>query len=529
MTDTGTSVSPSKLSFVPTGPSEDIYDFEAGCFLEQPLRNLQDLGFTDRAMTSGELTSFALCALSAGVSEASVADMVERIELEPHNPLLDDEDDDPAVVDLSDDEARQALDLLLRRYDDIFVDELPGPPPFRPVNHPIKLKDVEKKVRPFAIRIPDRYKAQWTAHLRKFVESGFWSPAALDSACSMFAVPKHDKSQARFVVNLKPRNENTVPLASPIPDMKDVQHRVASHPFRSKLDFKNAYEQIRLEPDSVPLSGFVTSNGTFISHVMQQGDRNAPDTMHRVCYMMFLKAIGRFLDIFYDDVLIYSRTRRAHLRYLDIVFTTLRHYKFFLSRSKVEFLVPRMEALGAVIDDDGIHVVEEKWEMVKCWPTPKSPKDVLRFMGTVQWLGDHLPRLNEIAAPLTRLTGKTDWAWTPACEFAFDLLKSLVPQMLKPLDLDALAAGSERLYLFTDASMFGCGGWLGRSLVRLSASARLDRFGLAPEAWGDGRVQVPVSDFLPTDLDPSGDAGGKEVDAGLSEDDRKGAVRMKVW
>ncbi|GAA5882640.1 hypothetical protein JCM1840_002749 [Sporobolomyces johnsonii] len=45
----------------------------------------------------------------------------------------------------------------------------------------------------------------------------------------------------------------------------------------------------------------------------------------------------------------------------------------------------------------------------------------------------------------------------------------------------------------------------------------------------DGRVQVPVSDFLPTDLDPSGDAGGKEVDAGLSEDDRKGAVRMKVW
>ncbi|GAA5920684.1 hypothetical protein JCM5296_000876, partial [Sporobolomyces johnsonii] len=285
----------------------------------------------------------------------------------------------------------------------------------------------------------------------------------------MFAVPKHDKSQARFVVNLKPRNENTVPLASPIPDMKDVRHRVASHPFRSKLDFKNAYEQIRLEPDSVPLSGFVTSNGTFISHVMQQGDRNAPDTMHRVCYMMFSKAIGRFLDIFYDDVLIYSRTRRAHLRYLDIVFTTLRHYKFFLSRSKVEFLVPRMEALGAVIDDDGIHVVEEKWEMVKRWPTPKSPKDVLRFMGTVQWLGDHLPRLNEIAAPLTRLTGKTDWAWTPACEFAFDLLKSLVPQTLKPLDLDALAAGSERLYLFTDASMFGCGGWLGQGPTRDSA------------------------------------------------------------
>ncbi|GAA5831736.1 hypothetical protein JCM3770_005139, partial [Rhodotorula araucariae] len=234
----------------------------------------------------------------------------------------------------------------------------------------------------------------------------------------MFAVPKHDKSQARFVVNLKPRNENSVRFASPIPDMKDVRNRFASHRYRSKLDFKAAYEQVRLVPESVPLSGFVTPNGTFVSHVMQQGDANAPETMHRVCYLMFSKGIGRFLDAFYDDVLIYSNTRRAHLRYLAIVFATLRHYKFYLARSKVEFLSPSLEALGAIVNDAGIHVVPEKWEMVRRWPVPRNPKDILRFMGTVQWMGDHLPRLNEIAAPLTRLTGNVKWNWTPACQFA---------------------------------------------------------------------------------------------------------------
>ncbi|GAA5921492.1 hypothetical protein JCM5296_002114, partial [Sporobolomyces johnsonii] len=173
-------------------------------------------------------------------------------------------------------------------------------PPLRPVNGSIDLKDHEVKVKPRAIGIPARYEKQWRAHVLKFVETGYWAPAALDSACSMFAVPKHDPTEARFVINLKPRNANTIKRISPIPDMKGIRAKLASRPFRSKLDFKKAYEQIRLEPDSVPKSGFVTPTGTYVSRVLQQGDTNAPDTMHRVCNMMFSKLLGRFVDVFYD-------------------------------------------------------------------------------------------------------------------------------------------------------------------------------------------------------------------------------------
>ncbi|GAA5888274.1 hypothetical protein JCM16303_007255 [Sporobolomyces ruberrimus] len=400
MTDTKTGISSNALFVVPDGPSEDIFDFRTNRFVDQPQQNLVDLGFTDRSMNDKEFSQFLSCALSAGVPRDEVMGAVETIGLEPHNPLLDIEEDDPSMGDLSSEEALRELDELLSSFADVFVDELPGPPPFRPVNHSIQLLDDERKIRPHAIRIPDRFKAQWTSHLRKFVETGFWSPAALDSACSMFAVPKHDKSQARFVINLKPRNENTIRVATPLPDMKDVRNRFASHKFRSKIDFKAAYEQVRLTPESVPLSGFVTPNGTFVSHVMQQGDANAPETMSRVCYMMFSKAIGRFLDCFYDDVLVYSHTRRAHLRYLAI------------------------------------------------------------------WMSDHIERLNEIASPLTHLTGKVNWNWTEACQYSFDLLRSLVPNTLVPLNLSALQDGSERLFLFTDASMFGCGGWLGQGKTR---------------------------------------------------------------
>ncbi|GAA5885012.1 hypothetical protein JCM1840_006962, partial [Sporobolomyces johnsonii] len=228
-------------------------------------------------MSAGEMHRFTVCAIKAGVEGLD-----DYVDYEPHNPLLDVDDDDPALPDIPEEEASRLLDALKEAFADVLVDSLPSRlPPNRPEQHSIDLLDDELKVRPKAIGIPARYDKQWRAHLLKFVETGYWAPAALESACSMFAVPKHDPGEARFVINLKPRNVNTKRRISPIPDMKGVRSRLAAHRYRSKLDFKNAYEQIRLDADSVPRSGFVTPSGTFVSRVMQQGDTNAPDTMHR--------------------------------------------------------------------------------------------------------------------------------------------------------------------------------------------------------------------------------------------------------
>ncbi|GAA6054665.1 hypothetical protein JCM3770_006376 [Rhodotorula araucariae] len=77
-------------------------------------------------------------------------------------------------------------------------------------------------------------------------------------------------------------------------------------------------------------------------------------------------------------------------------------------------------------------------------------------------MSDHLLRINEIAAPMTRLTGKVDFVWTHACQLTFTTLNPLVPQALKPLDLSKMNAGDKRLFLVTDASIYGCGGGLGQ-------------------------------------------------------------------
>ncbi|GAA5988190.1 hypothetical protein JCM11641_001605 [Rhodosporidiobolus odoratus] len=416
-------------------------------------------------MSSNEEHRFAVCAMMAGVEGID-----DYVDFEPHNPLLDIDDDDPSLPDLSAEEAEQMISALKDRFADVLVDTLPNHlPPHRPIDHNIDLLDKELKIRPKVIGIPARYDKQWRAHVLKFKETGYWSPLALESACSMFSVPKHDPSEARFVINLKPRNANTRKRISPIPDVKGVRSRLGAHRYRTKLDFKNAYEQIRLALESVAKSGFVTPSGTFVSRVMQQGDTNAPDTMHRVCAMMFEKAMGRFLDVFYDDVFIYSHTRRAHLRYLEIVLTSLRHYRFFLSRSKVDLMAPSLKALGCIIDDTGVSVDPSQWDSVQNWLVPRNKKDVMRFSGTVQWMSDHLPHLNELMAPISRLTGSVDWNWSPACQAAFELVKSLVPRTLSPLNLTALESGEEKLFIFSDASILGCGSWIGQGVTRETA------------------------------------------------------------
>ena len=223
------------------------------------------------------------------------------IEEEPRNPLLD-VVEDPSVPDLTEEEAVAAAEALKVEFGDVLCDELPGElPPFRPVNHRIVLIDPEVKTRPRSDPMPNKYSKQWgllIASSTSRADDG--APRLWTLLCAMFAIPKKDPGEACFVVNLKPRNVNTVKMHTPLPDMRSVRADVAAAR-RSQLDFKAAFEQIPVVPEDVAKTGFSTPSGTFISRIMQMGDCNAPDTMNRVTYMMFRPYLGRFLAVFFDD------------------------------------------------------------------------------------------------------------------------------------------------------------------------------------------------------------------------------------
>ncbi|GAA5946053.1 hypothetical protein JCM1841_002068 [Sporobolomyces salmonicolor] len=97
-------------------------------------------------MGEGDFSAFVLCAVRAGVPPSLVTEVMDAVELEPHNPPLDVDDDDSAGEDINAEAAKAAVDDLLNRFSSVFVNELPGLPPLQPINHEIPLVEGAQKV-----------------------------------------------------------------------------------------------------------------------------------------------------------------------------------------------------------------------------------------------------------------------------------------------------------------------------------------------------------------------------------------------
>jgi hypothetical protein len=98
----------------------------------------------------------------------------------------------------------------------------------------------------------------------------------------------------------------------------------------------DAYEQIRVKPQDVWKAQFSTVYGTFLSHMMQQGDCNAPTTFQRLMTPVFREFIGRFVHVYLDDIFVYSDSIEEHEEHLRLVFDKLRKAQLFLEESKLE-------------------------------------------------------------------------------------------------------------------------------------------------------------------------------------------------
>src|SRR6187551_1574719 len=144
------------------------------------------------------------------------------------------------------------------------------------------------------------------------------------------------------------RNMNTRKLTSPLPDIDGILRQVAQCPYRSTLDGKDAYEQIRIEPADVHKSTVTLPDGNMVSLVVQQGDCNAPATYQALMNHIFSSHIGRFMDVYLDDIIVYSKTLDEHLEHVKIIIDILRREKLYLSQSKLNFLSKELKVLGRI-------------------------------------------------------------------------------------------------------------------------------------------------------------------------------------
>ncbi|GJQ94869.1 putative reverse transcriptase domain-containing protein [Tanacetum coccineum] len=266
-------------------------------------------------------------------------------------------------------------------------------------------------------------------------------------------VEKKDGS-FRMCIDYQELNKLTVKNCYPLPRIDDLFDQLQGSSVYSKIDLRSGYHQLRVQKEDIPKTAFRTRYGHYEFQVMPFGLTNAPavfmDLMNRVCKPY----LDKFVIVFIDDILIYSKSKQEHEEHLKIILELLKKEELYAKFSKCEFWIPKVQFLGHVIDSEGIHVDPAKIESIKDWTSPKSPTEIRQFLGLAGYYRRFIEGFSKIAKPMTKLTQKkVKFEWGDKQEAAFQLLK----QKLCSAPILALPEGSEDFIAYCDASKKGLG------------------------------------------------------------------------
>ncbi|GJZ19329.1 putative reverse transcriptase domain-containing protein [Tanacetum coccineum] len=249
-------------------------------------------------------------------------------------------------------------------------------------------------------------------------------------------------------------NKLTIKNRYPLPRIDDLFDQLQGACCFSKIDLRSGYHQLRVREEDIPKTAFRTRYGHFEFTVMPFGLTNAPaifmDLMNRVCKPY----LDKFVIVFIDDILIYSKSEEEHEVHLKTILDLLKKEKLYAKFSKCEFWLQEVQFLGHVVNRDGIHVDPSKVESVKNWKTPESSTEIRSFLGLAGYYRRFIENFSKIAKPLTLLTQKNKaYVWGDKQDEAFQILK----EKLCNAPVLALPDGPDDFVVYCDASKQGFG------------------------------------------------------------------------
>ncbi|MCI10617.1 RNA-directed DNA polymerase (Reverse transcriptase), partial [Trifolium medium] len=182
---------------------------------------------------------------------------------------------------------------------------------------------------------------------------------------------------------------------------------------------------------------------------MPFGLMNAPATFQSTMNDIFRPYLRKFVLVFFDDILVYSKTAAEHHVHLTQVLSVLLSNSFVANQSKCRFGCEHVDYLGHIISGKGVAVDPDKIKCVTAWPTPKNVKGVRGFLGLTGYYRKFIKDYGKIAQPLTELTKKDGFLWGRAANEAFEQLKIIMttspvlslPNFDLPFEVECDAAG----------------------------------------------------------------------------------------
>lgn len=182
-------------------------------------------------------------------------------------------------------------------------------------------------------------------------------------------------------IDYRQLNKVTVKNKYPLPRIDDLFDQLQGAQCFSKIDLRSGYHQLRIRNEDVPKTAFRTRYGHYEFLVLSFGLTNAPAAFMDMMNRVFRPFIDKFVIVFIDDILVYSRSREEHEQHLRLVLQTLRDHQLYGKFLKSEFWLETVGFLGHVVSKNRIEVDPQKVEAIKQWPRPVTISEIRSFMG----------------------------------------------------------------------------------------------------------------------------------------------------
>jgi hypothetical protein len=324
-------------------------------------------------------------------------------------------------------------------------------PPDRDIKFIIELQPGTAPISKRPYRMPPNELAKLKIQLQDLLDKGFICPSASSWGCPALFIKKKENS-LRLCVDYHPLNVVTIKNKYPLPRIDILFDQLARAKVFSKIDLRSGYHQIKIKPSDIPKMAFSTRYGLYEYLVMSFGLTNALAYFMYLMNSVFMPKLDKFIVVFIDDILIYSKIEADHADHLHVVLQRLRDHCLYAKFSKCEFWLDSVKFLGHTISSEGISVDPTKDQEVMDWKPPTSIHQIRSFLGLAGYYRRFIPDFSKIAKLMTELLKKEiKFHWNDKCEEAFHTLRKLLttapvlaqPDNAKPFDVYCDASGIE--------------------------------------------------------------------------------------
>jgi hypothetical protein len=260
--------------------------------------------------------------------------------------------------------------------------------------------------------------AELKTQLQDLLNKGFIRPSSSPWGCPTIFVKKKDQT-LRLCVDYRPLNEVTIKNKYPLSRIDLLFDQLSGAKVFSKIDLRSGYHQIRIRPEDVPKTAFTTRYGLYEYLVMSFGLTNAPAHFMYLMNLVFMPELDKFVVVFIDDILIYSKTKKEHVGHLWVVLTRLREHQLYAKFSKCEFWLDTILFLGHILSAEGVAVDPSKVKDILDWKPPTIVHQVRSFLGMAGYYRRFIQDFSKVSKPITELLkNNVKFNWSPKCNEA---------------------------------------------------------------------------------------------------------------